>query len=172
LGKERRNSRRVHFETGGNKDIVQHSIPATARIGDRERRALWWTPQEAGMMNDRTQMIADSYKEDEAYIEKFILLFTMCAQTKEGPLPCTNDAYQLVQTSARGLEVLILSILQRYRARHVEAILNAQDELSDSLDLEEKNQMLSELSQKYSRPAALLAQVLASTDAEFISSAP
>jgi hypothetical protein len=115
-------------------------------------------------------MIVDVYKEKEDYIRQFVRVFTFCAQSKDGSSQehLADDVFRLAQTSARGLEVQILSVLQRYRTRHVEAILNTQREISGCVDPESRERVLAEHSQQTSRPARLLALLFANSDSEAI----
>jgi hypothetical protein len=114
-------------------------------------------------------MIVDVYKEKEDYIRQFVRVFTLCAQSKNDSREhLTDDAFRLEETSARGLEGHILSVLQRYRTRHAEAILNTQRAISGCVDPELRERVLADHSQQTSRPARLLALVLANSDSEAV----
>jgi hypothetical protein len=114
-------------------------------------------------------MIIESYKEREEYIRQFIDVFTLCAINQDDFQDnLSDDVVLLTQTSARGLELQILSILDRYRTKYVEAILRTQDSIADFVDPEAREKILSERSLQYSKPGRVLARILANSDSKSI----
>ena len=189
--------KQVHFEVDSCSNIVHQYSPQPSKykLGRRERARLWWTHSESDLIGGQADEIANSFKKDSDYVEKFIDLFAMCAQVDGGDDNVGNEDFALlelqqqenlddicktVQTPARGLEVLIIGVLERYRIRHVQAILTMQNDLlkspssssefsgssSKSMEsIEVRSQHLQKLSQRNSRAGRILAQVLARTDA-------
>jgi hypothetical protein len=159
----------VRFETNEKDEIIMHVMPTRLQLGSRDRRKLWWTPEESESMNDRTRSIISSYKQSEDYIRQFIHVFTLCARADEDFQDTLfDDVIQLTQSSARGLEIQIISVLDRYRSKHVEAILDAQAHIPDSVDRVVRDNILSERSLEYSRPGRILARVIANSDSEIV----
>jgi hypothetical protein len=167
--RRRRRSRVVRFETDENDEIIpQYRLFRVSRSVRDER--LWWTADEVEMMRQGTIVVINSYKENVDYIREFYNVFTLCAQSTwdEGyPDDLPEDVLRSAQTSARGLEIQILSILDRYRAKYVESILLTQDTLAGDrqMDPETRATALSARSMQISRTGRILARVLGDADA-------
>ena len=114
-------------------------------------------------MLQRTKVVIDSYKDHETYLREFLHVFTLCAQC-QNDLETPPSVAGIAETSARGLEIQILAVLDRYRSKHVESVLLAQDKYSNVADLEKRRELLAARSIQCSRPGRALARVLGNSD--------
>jgi len=167
--RSRATTHRVRFETTKNDEIITHSRKANYRLRKSDYRKLWWTNEEAKRTSEKITNLIKTYEEHEEYVHEFIHVFTMCARFDERlPIDIDDEMLKFLQSPARGLEVQILAILDRYRTKHVASILEAQDDVPDYVDPLVRERILSDQSLVYSRVGRVFARLLAVSDSDTI----
>ena len=162
---QRKKTHRVTFETDENDEIVKHSIESPLYLTGRDISRLWWSDDEFQMIRERTRHFVKLFKRRESYITEFIGVFYQCCKSKEddgNDLPETS--LQFANASARGLEVNVFSLLDKYRMKHVDAILILQGKLLGRVDAQGREKLLADRSAQLSQPGRLLARVFGEAD--------
>jgi hypothetical protein len=126
---------------------------------------MWWNHDECQAICDDARSVSEFYSTKRSdYTQSFLSVHSFLCRCEDNQA-VDQELSLISHTSARGLEVYIFPILNRFRNKAVQDILRAQANLPHHLDIDKKHRMLSAKSKLLSRPARKLAKVLGDGDA-------
>jgi hypothetical protein len=160
----------IHDDDGSRSDdnsdespLARH--PPVPYLDEDYISQLWWNNDECQAICDNARSVSEFYSTKRSdYTHRFLSVHSFLCRCEDDQV-VDKELSLISQTSARGLEVYIFPILNRFRNKAVQDILRAQANVPPHLDMDKKQRMLSAKSKLLSRPARKLAKVLGDGDA-------
>ena len=159
--------KRVTFKRDSKRGILTEVSPSRVQLRSKDHKKLWITDEESDATAEQVIRVIQSFRNREDYVSSFITAFTNCARATESQ----RDVRRLgkviqshTQKAARGLEIQILSVLDAYRSKHVQAVLETQKVVAGLVEPAMQQQIIAERSSLYSKPGRMFARALAYTD--------
>jgi hypothetical protein len=162
-------TKRVSFPTNHQGEIIPQQF--TYECSTADRRVIWWTAAEITAMQDNVLNVCEFFVRFRAdYAHTVVDLISACTdvQASRHRLRKSRALLDVANSSVRGLEATIVTILEQRQTRTVAQVLQHQERLQTSNYSSATDESIHLLAVQYrrnSRYAALWAQIVADGDA-------
>jgi hypothetical protein len=166
--RQQQQKQHVYFDLS--KTHVIHANP-THFLTEQVCIDAWYTPEEFfRMRRTHDNLLAVFQRKDkQALIEQMNEVVQFCNQAPQAVRLNQDDladAARRILPKTRGLEAQVLPVLGGMTRKHMKSVMDYIDKIPKKLRPELRDRMLSARSMQYSRPHALLAEILGRADAE------
>ena len=184
--KRLRNRRRVRFESHDDETLRPrtkvHDICFTSELSlEQERERCWWSKAELKQnakndvrayrdANSRTCSSSQTQQGTQTDKNEFSLAWKLCIENSRNHNFDIVEAVPLIpgQVPYRGLELCLFPELKRNRRYVISTFLKVQQKLPRQMSADQRDQALSAVSKKLTKPSKRIARLLGIGDANFV----